>query len=87
MMNEAGDTQMTKDALAQLGGPNIVYVRSVKYGEIRDELDDVEMPDLPNDAILYSVHAADGTRVALMDDRDAAFVAARQHEMEPVSVH
>jgi hypothetical protein len=33
------------------------------------------------------VHASDGERLAVLDDRAAAFEAAREHEYEPVSVH
>lgn len=35
----------------------------------------------------FSVHAADGTQIAVMADRDVAFAAIRQHNLEPVSVH
>jgi hypothetical protein len=35
----------------------------------------------------YAVHAADGTRIALLSDRDVAFATVRQHDLEPVSVH
>ncbi len=35
----------------------------------------------------YSIHAADGTIIDVTDDRDVAFAAARQHDLEPVSVH
>jgi len=40
-----------------------------------------------NDETAYAVHAADGTQMALMTDRDIAFAAIRQHGLEPVSVH
>ena len=36
---------------------------------------------------VYSIHAADGTMIDVMDDRDLAFAAARQYDLEPVSVH
>ncbi|MBK1698805.1 DUF1150 family protein [Rhodovibrio salinarum] len=36
---------------------------------------------------VYAIHAADGTQMALVSDRDVAFAAARQHDLEPVSVH
>ena len=39
------------------------------------------------EAILYAVHGADGERLAVMMDREAAFAAALAHELEPVSVH
>lgn len=38
-------------------------------------------------ATVYAIHAADGTHLWQFDDRDVAFAALRQHDMEPVSVH
>ena len=35
----------------------------------------------------YAIHAADGTPLTVMQEREAAFAAVRQHELEPVSVH
>jgi hypothetical protein len=35
----------------------------------------------------YAVHAADGTQIALLSDRDVAFATVRQHDLEPLSVH
>lgn len=35
----------------------------------------------------YSIHAADGTEMGLVHDRDVAFAAVRQHDLEPLSVH
>jgi hypothetical protein len=35
----------------------------------------------------YAVHAADGTPIAVLANREVAYVAVRQHELEPVSVH
>ena len=35
----------------------------------------------------FAVHAADGTQIAVMADRDVALAVVRQHDMEPVSVH
>jgi len=76
--------------LADLGGRKLVYIRTViagdVIGDLTDEDGDCEI-DISHDATLYSVHAADGERIALVGDRDLAFAAARQHEMNPVSVH
>jgi hypothetical protein len=36
---------------------------------------------------VYSVHRPDGERLALVRDRDLAFLLARQHDLAPVSVH
>ncbi|MFQ5563342.1 MAG: DUF1150 family protein [Parvularculaceae bacterium] len=76
--------------LAELGGRKLVYVRDVVARDVLSELaeeDGVSAFDIPEDAILYAVHAADGERIALVGDRELAFAAARQHEMDPVSVH
>jgi hypothetical protein len=42
---------------------------------------------LVDGADAVAVHAADGTEIAVMADRDVACALVRQHEMEPVSVH
>jgi hypothetical protein len=35
----------------------------------------------------YSIHAADGTEIAVMDDRALALAAIRSHDLEPVCVN
>ena len=44
-------------------------------------------PVLVNDVIGYAVHAADGTQIAVLPDRNLAFATVRQHDLEPLSVH
>lgn len=73
------------EALRGLGAPKMVYIRQVTAGELRGEVDGIE--DLASDEVLFSVHAADGTPMALVDEREAAFDAAREFDYEPVSVH
>ncbi len=86
--NEAHRVEVTPEAFAALIGPKTVYIREMAPSEI------AKLPGLPEELEqsagpikLYSIHASDGTRVAVLDDRDAAFIAARQNEMDPVSVH
>ncbi|MBM3488513.1 MAG: DUF1150 family protein [Alphaproteobacteria bacterium] len=57
--------------LAQLGMQEIAYVKTVEV----------------DGRLVQEVHAADGTTIGVMDDRDVAFAAVRQHDLEPVSVH
>jgi len=40
-----------------------------------------------DDTAGYAVHAADGTQISLLSDRDVAFATVRQHDLEPLSVH
>jgi hypothetical protein len=35
----------------------------------------------------YEIHAADGTPMAVVADREVAFAAIRQHDLEPADVH
>lgn len=35
----------------------------------------------------YAVHAADGTAITVIEDREIAFATVRQNDLEPVSVH
>lgn len=57
--------------LAALGLQDVAYVK----------------PVLVDGKAAYAVHAADGTPIAVLSNRDVAFIAVRQHELEPVSVH
>ena len=57
--------------LALLGMQDLAYVKQVNV----------------NDVTAYAVHAADGTQIAVLPDREIAFATVRQHELEPLSVH
>jgi len=37
--------------------------------------------------IYHSIHAADGTPLTIIAERDLAFATVRQHDLEPASVH
>ena len=62
---------MTTNDLAMLGMQDIAYVK----------------PVIVEGSAGYAVHAADGTQMAVIANRDLAFAVVRQNEMEPVSVH
>jgi hypothetical protein len=36
---------------------------------------------------IIGIFSADGNQIGVAPDRDSAFVVARQHDLEPVSVH
>ncbi|MEM1237474.1 MAG: DUF1150 family protein [Pseudomonadota bacterium] len=61
----------------------LVYVKEVAIddlpSEVRAEAGDVDH--------LYAVHNSDGEQLALVADRQLAFVLARQNDMDPVTVH
>ncbi|HEX7007301.1 MAG TPA: DUF1150 family protein [Alphaproteobacteria bacterium] len=64
--------QMSSGDFAAFGLSHIAYVRPIKT-------DDGE--------VAFAIHAADGRPVAVMADREVAFAAIRQNDLEPVSVH
>ncbi len=61
----------------------IVYVRSVAVTDLPPEV----QAQLPGTEKLYAVHSADGERLALVRDRNLAFVLARQNDLTPVTAH
>ena len=79
--------KVSKEEFADLGAPDLVYVRQVKAADLLADAADARDLDLDSDQTLYAVHSADGERLAVMLDRDTAFAAAVAHELAPVSVH
>jgi hypothetical protein len=79
--------ELSPEQIARIIGPNTVYVREVGVEELKGSgVLPVDSP-VPLTQKFFALHSADGRRVAVVDNRDLAFVAARQHELEPVSVH
>jgi hypothetical protein len=74
---------------ADLGAPDLVYVREIRAADVMADTPMTAMQGLSIDpeATLYAVHGADGERLAVMVDRETAFATAVAHELEPVSVH
>lgn len=62
---------MTPQALLAWGVADVAYVRPAEVNGARG----------------YAVCTADGQQIALFADRDVAFAACRQHDLEPLSVH
>ena len=81
---------LSTEAFANLGAPDLVYVRPIKAREVLSYLsdadDEAEM-DLDPDQTLYAVHRADGARLAVLLDQHSAIAAALSHDLAPVSVH
>jgi hypothetical protein len=79
---------LTTEAFAALGAPNLVYVRPIRAAEILANTPAAQLEsELDPEQILYAVHRADGERLAVLTDKDAAISAALAHELAPVSVH
>lgn len=63
--------QMSARELALFGMQDLAYIKSVTVDGTHG----------------YAVHAADGTQIAMLADRDVAFATVRQHDLDPMSVH
>lgn len=64
-------------------GQRIAYVRAVAVEDLPKDVQS-QVGDLTT---LYAVHSEEGERLALVSDRKMAFVLARQHDLDPVTVH
>ena len=73
----------TKFDFGQEGGDRIVYVRPVDVSELPEEV----QAQAGGLSTLYAVHDANGERLALVKDRELAFILARQNDLAPVNVH
>jgi hypothetical protein len=62
---------LSSEQLARLGVSQIAYVK----------------PVMMNGMMAYSIHAADGTPMAMAADRDVAIASVQQHEMLASLVH
>ncbi|WP_291835108.1 DUF1150 domain-containing protein [Brevundimonas sp.] len=83
------ELKMTRQDFAELGAPDLVYVREIRAADVMADTPATAIQGLSVDpeATLYAVHGADGERLAIMTDRETAFATAVAHELEPVSVH
>ena len=62
--------QITPQDFAAMGLQQVAYVR----------------PAVVNGIAAFTIHAADGTQIGMAPNRDVAFAAVIQHELEPVSL-
>jgi hypothetical protein len=65
------------------GEGKIVYIRPVAVADLPAEV----QAHAGGLKTIYAMHDADGDRLALVRDRELAFVIARQNDMAPVNVH
>ena len=62
---------LSSQDFTSFGVDDIAYVKSVMVDGQR----------------VHAIHAADGTPLTVVSDRDLAFATVRQHDMSPASVH
>lgn len=74
---------MTTENHNQITERPIVYIRKVAVSDLPKDVQE-QAAGLTS---LYAIGAETGERLALVRDRDLAFVVARQNDFRPVSVH
>ena len=62
---------ITPKEFALLGMQDVAYIKRIVL----------------EDGSAFAIHAADGTQVALLPEREVALATVRQHDLEPLSVH
>lgn len=62
---------ISTEDLMKLGMPSVAYLK----------------PVLSNGVVVYAIHAADGTPMAMAADRNLAIAAVLENEMHPTLVH
>ena len=63
--------QITPQDFAAMGMQQVAYIR----------------PTVINGVVVFTIHAADGTQIGQAPNREVAFAAVVQHELEPLSLH
>lgn len=76
---------MTNSEFAHLGGGEVAYVKELTSDEAGELFPNVE--ELPKGINVFSLHAADGTPLAIAESRSAAIANAFEQDLETVSVH
>jgi len=64
-------SHLSPEDFAAFGEDHVAYVKPVSV----------------NGVAAFAVHAADGTPLTVLPDREVASAAVRQNDLEPVSVH
>ncbi|MGZ3411907.1 MAG: BQ00720 family protein [Xanthobacteraceae bacterium] len=83
--NVTSNPVITQEALAQLGGGRIAYVRPIRSEEVHALFPQV--PEIAPGLKLFALLSADGTPIMLTDTREAAVANAWSNELETMSVH
>ncbi|MDQ0314063.1 DUF1150 domain-containing protein [Amorphus orientalis] len=90
-MNRTFDTTddtkaaLSQEALAELGGGQVAYMKPLNGDEVRSLFPDA--PQLSHDHKLWALLSADGTPIMLSDSREAVIANAQQNDLHMATVH
>jgi len=77
--------EVTPEALAQLGGGKVAYVKAMMSEDVKRIFPGA--PEMAPGLRLFALLGADGTPILLTDSRDTALANAWEHDLATVSVH
>lgn len=85
-MTRNDQTQTFTEAdLAHLGEGTVAYLREMGGKELKGKFPG--LPEIPADARLWALFAANGQPILLADARDRAIAGAFENDLTPVSIH
>ncbi|MEM7750654.1 MAG: DUF1150 domain-containing protein [Pseudomonadota bacterium] len=76
---------MTEREFAELGEGEWAYIKSLTSEEAQEAYPTIE--ELPDGVLIYALHAADGSPIALTDDKGVAIEQAMGDELEIAPLH
>ncbi|MGX1100642.1 hypothetical protein AB7M35_002133 [Amorphus suaedae] len=76
---------ISQQALAQLGGGQVAYMRPLNGSEVQSLFPDA--PQLSAEHKLWALLSADGTPIMLADSREAVIANAYENQLHMVTVH
>ena len=76
---------MSELDLARLGGGEVAYIKTLSSDQASRMFPAIQ--GLPKDINLFSLHAADGTPIALTDSMQAALGHAEEGDLEIAPLH
>jgi hypothetical protein len=76
---------MSEIEFAHLGGGEVAYIKTLSFDQATKMFPMIE--GLPKDMNLFSLHAADGTPIALTDTMQAALGHAAEDDLSVAPLH
>ena len=77
----------SKHPLMDSQAGNIVYVKPVPISELPEEVQEEARAEAGGAEMLYALYREDGEQLALVADRELAYMLARENDLSPVSLH
>ena len=76
---------MSREAFAMLGFDRVAYVRAVRSEDVG--FIHAEAPLLAPGHVVFVLHAADGSPLAIAESLETVVADAAEHQLDAVSVH